>query len=122
MEIVMRLTDNEQAALGVDAETLTRWYVTTVRALVMLRTGEHPVAEWHQLLSDLDHGLMPHAAGIRDAVIRAHYDAGGSVGDLALAMGVSRSTAQSRRAVVLSHSPASGEVWACESVHQDPRS
>ena len=57
--------------------------------------------------------LAPRLQGALDALIRAHYDAGGSHGELAAAMEVERSTAQARGdRVRKTIPPTHWEVWA----------
>jgi len=123
VSVTIHLTRAEAAALGAELSTITDWYASALLALVALRTGRldgdtaatgpgrTTAADWHALISDVDRRLMPRLTGIRDALIRAHAAAGGSIGDLAVAMDVPRSTAQARRQAVLTRDSA-WEVWA----------
>ncbi|WP_229860047.1 hypothetical protein, partial [Streptomyces anandii] len=109
---------------------LTDWFDTALWGLSMFRTGANargPVeidpsaAEvtherlW-QVISDLDHRLLPRLQGIRDMAIRRHKELGGSLNDLALAMDVKKSTAQSRLGVILTGKdrPSTWENWAVQ--------
>src|SRR5690606_3854575 len=56
--------------------------------------------------------LAPRLQGALDALIRAHYAAGGSHGELAAAMEVERSTAQYQGDRVRKASPTYWERWA----------
>ena len=56
--------------------------------------------------------LAPRLQGALDALIRAHYDAGGSHGELAAAMEVERSTAQYQGDRVRKAPPTYWERWA----------
>ncbi|WP_229876570.1 hypothetical protein, partial [Streptomyces griseoloalbus] len=69
-----------------------------------------------QVISDLDHRLLPRLQGIRDMAIRRHKELGGSLNDLALAMDVKKSTAQSRLGVILTGKdrPSTWENWAVQ--------
>lgn len=112
------LTAEEYAALGGDAETLTDDIATVMWALAMLRTGragEAPASDdWALVIEHIDTRMLPRITGLRDAAIRAHAAADGSHGELAAAMGVSRSTAQSRRSVVVDRAPSGWEHWAAD--------
>jgi hypothetical protein len=74
--------------------------------------GRETVRELYTAIMHLENKLTPRLEGIRDALIRAHYAAGGSHEDLALAMDVSRSTAQSRGNKVRHAAPSHWETWA----------
>src|SRR5690606_26614576 len=108
----------EMHALGADVRLLVDWFNTALTSLVALRTGQDRAGQpattdtYYRAINDLDNRLMPRMEGIRDAVIRAHHAAGGSVGNLALAMDTARSTAQYRRDVLLASEPSSWERWA----------
>ncbi|MFF7013226.1 hypothetical protein ACFY9Y_35030 [Streptomyces fimicarius] len=127
LDITISLTPAEAAALGSEADTLADWFDTALWALAMLRTGtnEHghlpgqDVREvtpdsLYTVINDLDNRLLPRLQGIRDAAIRRHNELGGSLNNLALAMDVSKSTAQSRRNAVLDgrDRPSHWENWA----------
>lgn len=124
LDITISLTPGEAAALGVEADRLADWFDTALWALALLRTGdnEHGTGFGREItadtlytvINDLDHRLLPRLQGIRDAAIRRHNELGGSLNNLALAMDVSKSTAQSRRNAVLDgrDRPSHWENWA----------
>lgn len=125
-EITVHIGAEDQAALGMESGVLLDWFLTALRGLAALRTGavdqETPaggiernpatVDTWYWVINDLDEHLLPALHGIRNAAIRAHAAAGGSVGNLSLAMGVAKSTAQTRREALLSEPPTEREAWA----------
>lgn len=116
-DIVISLTPEQSQKLGMDVGMLADWFHSALWALATLRTtgpAEQTVSanSWHTMINDVDHRLLPRLEGIRDALIRAHAANGGSVGDLALAMDVARSTAQYRRDVLRNSSPGLFEQWA----------
>lgn len=124
--ITIHLSKADQEALGMESGIVTDWFLSALRTLVALRTGEvdretaaagiergeATKNTWYWAINDLDTHLLPALEGIRDAAIRRHAEAGGSYGDLALAMGVKRSTAQTRRDALLATDPSEREVWA----------
>lgn len=127
LEITLHIGAADQAALGMESGILVDWFLTVLRGLAALRTGEvdreteaggiergpADVDTWYWVINDLDEHLLPALNGIRAAAIRAHAAAGGSIGNLALAMGVdARSTAQTRRNAVLDVEPTERETWA----------
>ncbi|WP_329449416.1 hypothetical protein OG906_43465 (plasmid) [Streptomyces sp. NBC_01426] len=124
LDITISLTPTQAKALDSDAGQLADWLHTGLWALAVLRTGLNGAGEpysagpddWHTAINDLDRRLIPRLEGIRDSVIRAHTQSGGSVADLALAMDVSRSTAQYRRESVLNGKdrPTTWENWALD--------
>lgn len=129
LTITLHIGTEDAAALGMESGIVSSWFVTALRSLAALRTGQvdredeaghihrgpATVDTWYWAINDLETHLLPALKGIRDAAIRAHHAAGGSVGNLALAMGVeARSTAQSRRDVVVSADPSERESWACQ--------
>ncbi|WP_424217788.1 hypothetical protein ACN20G_37145 (plasmid) [Streptomyces sp. BI20] len=124
VDITISLPPGEADAISGDP--LEDWFDSALWALSLLRTGINHRAPlpggpgtltadtWARVISDLDHRLLPRLEGIRDAAIRRHAEAGGTIGDLALAMDTARSTAQSRRAAVLTgrDRPSVWERWA----------
>lgn len=117
MDVTIHLTPTQAAALGHDAVQLADWLHSALWAMAVLRTGQDQDGRpyrptWFDSIVALDHRLVPRIEGVRDAVIRAHADGGGSVGDLALAMDVPRSTAQYRRDVLRRSAPSIWESWA----------
>lgn len=122
-DIVISLTPEQSQKLGMDADMLADWFHSALCALATLRTdapAERTVSanSWNTMINAVDHRLLPRLEGIRDALIRAHAANGGSVGDLALAMDVARSTAQYRRDVLRNSNPGTFERWA---VNDGPR-
>ncbi|MDX2843249.1 hypothetical protein PV377_30610 [Streptomyces ipomoeae] len=126
-DIVISLTPSQSKALGMEAGTLADWFHTALWAMAMLRSGRNSAGEpytpkpddWYTAINDLDHRLIPRLEGIRDAVVRAHDDSGGSIGNLALAMDVARSTAQHRRDVLQTSFPSVWEKWAKDGGPED---
>ncbi|WP_055689461.1 hypothetical protein [Streptomyces prasinus] len=116
-DIVISLTPEQSQKLGMDVGMLADWFHSALWALATLRSADPaeqtvPANSWHTMINDVDHRLLPRLEGIRDALIRAHAANGGSVGDLALAMDVARSTAQYRRDVLRNSNPGLFEQWA----------
>lgn len=127
VDITISLSPEEAAALGGEAGILTDWFDTALWALALFRNGRTDRAtlapsrdvtsdDLYTVINDLDHRLLPRLQGVRDAAIRRHQELGGSLGDLALAMDVAKSTAQSRRNVVMNRpdGPTSWERWAIQ--------
>lgn len=130
VDITISLTKDEAAALGSEVSTLADWFDTALWALAMFRNGSNPRGpveidpssrevtpnRLYTVINDLDNRLLPRLEGIRDTAIRRHQELGGSLGELALAMDVAKSTAQSRRNVVMTgrDRPSTWERWAIE--------
>ncbi|MFI5621546.1 hypothetical protein [Streptomyces sp. NPDC051567] len=121
-DITISLTPEESAAIGsADIATLTDWFDTALWALAAMRTGRSyrgpetsrqiGAGDAYDMITGLDHRLLPRLQAIRDAAIRRHEELGGTVQELATAMDVGRSTAQYRR-VVLRDNPAAFDGWA----------
>ncbi|MFG2844230.1 hypothetical protein ACGF12_13810 [Kitasatospora sp. NPDC048296] len=111
----------EAKAVGIDAGLMADWTDKVLWGLALLRTGySHrgglrrvDLACWQVVISDLVHKLEPRIKGIIDAAVRTHASMpGGTVADLALAMGVPTKTAQSRRDKILKEFPGGWERWA----------
>ncbi|MEV5774200.1 hypothetical protein AB0L49_23570 [Streptomyces antimycoticus] len=119
-DIVISLTPTQSKALGPEAGVLADWFHTVLWAMALMRSGRNSNGEpytpgpedWWTAIAALDHRLLPRLEGVRDAVVRAHVDSGGSVSDLALAMDVPRSTAQYRRDVLRRTMASTWERWA----------
>ena len=116
-DIVISLTPDQADKLGMEASVIADWFHTMLWALATLRTansadGAVSTAALHTMITDVDHRLMPRLEGVRDALIRTLDDNGGSLGDLAIAMDVARSTAQYRRDVLRRSRPSTWEIWA----------
>lgn len=120
LDITISLSPSEAKALGTEAGMLADWFHTALWAMSILRSGYNPATErhvagpdaWYTAINDLDHRLIPRLEGVRDAAVRAHDASGGSVGHLALAMDVPRSTAQYRRDVLRRTATGVWENWA----------
>ena len=115
VDITIHMSAEENAAIGADAALMVDRLSTALAGLVALREkrdGKAMVDLAYWVINDLDVRLLPSLEAIRDAVIRAHKAAGGSVGHLGLAMDAPRSTAQYRRDVVLASQPSRHELWA----------
>ncbi|MDX2695946.1 hypothetical protein [Streptomyces ipomoeae] len=120
VDIVISLTPSQAKAIGAEAGTMADWFHSALWAMAMLRTGRNSAgdpyfagpADWYTPINDLDNRLIRRLEGIRDAVVRSHARSGGTVQDLALAMDVSRSTAQYRREALLAAMPSTWERWA----------
>lgn len=112
-----------------DSAEFIDWTDTALYAMSALRGGHwHLDGSAHQrTLADIDLTLrgLTHLAdrigGLRDAVLRAHYQAGGSHGDAASAMDVPRATAQSRADALHRTSPSGWERWATGEAHPETR-
>lgn len=127
VDITISLTPSQAKALGGEAGTMADWFHTGLWAMALLRSGRNAQGEpyiagpndWYTAINDLDHRLIPRLEGVRDAVVRAHAQGGGSVGDLALAMDVARSTAQYRREALLKSMTSTWENWAVDGGPED---
>ncbi|WP_369361267.1 hypothetical protein [Streptomyces sp. cg2] len=130
-DITISLTPTQYEAIHDEVENLGGWLHAALWALARLRTHEdtagHPYIsgpnDWHVAINTLDKHLLPRLEGIRDAMIRTHANAGGSLQNLATSMDVSRSTAQYRRDRVLKGKdrPSTWENWATGDLRIDPQ-
>jgi hypothetical protein len=127
LDMVISLTPDQVEALGVDAAEMAEALDTILVGLAAMRSGRSPAApigdslkdqpieagltwtEW--LIYDLSR-LRERVAGMTKAAIRLHKEQGGSYGELADAMGVTRATAQRRRDSVTRATPNRQERWA----------
>ncbi|MEU8764970.1 hypothetical protein ACWEP8_39815 [Streptomyces hydrogenans] len=126
VDVTISLTPDEAAALGPELDMLADWFDSALWALALLRNGSNSrnvdrgasadvtARAFYTVINDVDTRLLPRLQGVRDAAIRRQAELGGSLGDLALAMDVSKSTAQSRRKAVLEgrDRPSQWENWA----------
>ncbi|MGI5208976.1 hypothetical protein ACQEU6_46360 [Spirillospora sp. CA-108201] len=128
VDLIVTLTDEEAALLGVDAMAAGEPAHLAAWALILLRTLERDgtftsryretgdpdddLASLRGLIVALDKTVLPRLNGIRDAAIRAHQDRGGSYGQLAAAMNVARSTAQTRADALTAQESSPYERWA----------
>lgn len=127
LAITIHISHEDAAAIGPESGRLTEWYLSALRTLAALRTGEvdreteaggiargpATIDTWYWTINDLDDRLMPRLDGIRNTAIRAHHAYGGSLANLATAMGTARSTAQSRRERLIEAPLSLDEEWAC---------
>ncbi|MFJ6394052.1 hypothetical protein ACIQJT_41490 [Streptomyces sp. NPDC091972] len=135
VDITICLTPQEAAALRGDTSHLADWFDCLLYALTLLRTGRstrtkvmtnvagHPerditLEDLHTLINSLDQGLPPRLQGTRDSLVRLHHHMGGTLNQLATAMGVSKSTAQSRRNVLTKAPRGIWETWAIKGAHR----
>ncbi|GGT07533.1 hypothetical protein GCM10010156_75960 [Planobispora rosea] len=111
--------------LGTDAAFIADWADTIFWSLDRLRSGAwdargtETVAEIGTALSHLETKLTPRLEGLRDALVRQHFDAGGTYTLLAAALEVPRSTAQSRADKVRDAEPSRWEAWARAESYRD---
>ncbi|MFF5265321.1 hypothetical protein ACFY4C_41105 [Actinomadura viridis] len=134
VDFYVRLTGEDLEAMGNPGAAaradLTEFSHAAIWGLILLRTLEregeiqpryadpaaYDVADTRAalrgLIGTLERKLLPRMLGIRDAAVRWHSKLGGSHGDLADAMGVARSTAQTRTQALLAREPSEGERWA----------
>ena len=108
MTIGLTLTPDELAALGPDSATIPAQTALMLKTLVALRTGALDADTAYWALNDLAK-LARAIDGVTDAVIRQWP---GSHGNLALALDIPRSTAQSRRAAIADRPASPSEAWA----------
>jgi hypothetical protein len=132
--VTLHFSTDEMRVLGAGLAPIIMWLATFLNTLISLRTGwaeqdngrghltRRPVDAgfWYWSLNDLHSHLLPHLRGVRDAAIRAHHGAGGSINNLSLALGVAKSTAQYRRDQVVGNPPDNYERWATDGVPQPP--
>lgn len=104
-----------------DSRQLRDWLDAAIRSMEQLRSGElrldatrhaDTMAAIRDGLEAVQQHLVPRLAGLGDALIRAHYDAGGSHGELADATGLTRSGAQKRGHRVEIAPPDTWRRWA----------
>lgn len=112
-DLVIPLGPADVAAIGAgDLAVLGEDVAAALAGLAAFRAGgAADVDELGALAGALSIRLLPRLEAIRDAAIRAHRTAGGSVGQLAAALDVARSTAQSRREALTARPPGPGEAW-----------
>ncbi|MFF2927207.1 hypothetical protein ACFVTP_33185 [Streptomyces celluloflavus] len=112
-DLTIPLSVADAQALGDDVGQLAMRLGGVLHGLAQLRAGGAST----EALADtivLSNGLMNRLEGIRDAAVRQHADGGGSYGELANSMGVTRATAQSRRDTLLKKQPSQMERWATD--------
>ncbi|WJV50858.1 hypothetical protein [Streptomyces flavofungini] len=112
---------HEACDLADGADQVGEFARTLEWALLLLRTLERDGRDrapeddlngLHALVRALDQRLIPTLEGVRDAAVRRYRELGGSYGSLAKAMGVPRSTAQTRSTALLGREPSAHERWA----------
>jgi len=130
-DLVISLSGAEATALGMEAATLADWFASALAAVVAMRTGHvagdpangaPTVADtWYWVINDVDNRLLPRIEGIRDAAIRAHIAAGGSLDRLALAMDAPKSSAQRPWNRARTTEPTLWERWATGTLPEPQR-
>lgn len=109
-----------------ELDLMADWCDTIFLALARLRDGawrldlsrdEETLAELAGAIGELETRLTPRLKGLRAALVRAHYAAGGSHGELSRAMDTTRPTAQTRGSKVRGHAPGHWERWATGEVN-----
>ena len=109
LTVTLHADHDEARLLGSELEQLPESVVALFEVLLDLRGGtDVPLEQWREHLRALRRLELWLAAPMRVA-IREHAAAGGSYGDLARALRVSRSTAQYQRDQVLSEPPHPSE-------------
>jgi hypothetical protein len=115
-DLIISLTPEQAQSLGDDAGHLADWLSTTLTAIAWLRNGQQAEpwsSGWGRIITELDHHLLPRIEGTRDAAIRNYVQKDdASIAAVARATGVSRSTAQSRLATLLTSPATRYEEWA----------
>ncbi|MFF3177987.1 hypothetical protein ACFVQ0_35810 [Streptomyces sp. NPDC057900] len=112
-DLTIPLSLADAQALGDDVGQLAMRLGAVLYGLAQLRAGGASTEDLATtvLMSD---GLMNRLEGIRDAAVRQHAARGGSYGELASSMSVTRATAQSRRDTLLKKQPTEMERWATD--------
>lgn len=132
LDLVLSLTPDQAEALGTDAGAIAEAVDTVLVAIAALRTGydpsvtlqeiresgslkDRPVSGgsgWHTwVLSDATY-LQARLDGVLHATVRGFAGEGTSYGQLAVALGIPRATAQKRRDTVCKEAPSPAELWA----------
>jgi len=121
MDLIVSLTAEQRAVLGPDAADLAEAFDSLLNGVASLRTGEQNERTslkdgrtdqgWYEwLIADLQ-TLRAKIDAVESAAIRRHAGEGGSYGELARAMNVSRATAQGGRDRVMATDPSEVEQW-----------
>ncbi|MFI6802974.1 NUDIX hydrolase [Streptosporangium canum] len=126
-ELRIHLSAKETAALGADALSFVRDLDPVLRALAEIRAGDwdqvspspydegRPGARQRRRMEDaiyaVEQYVLPRLSAIRTVALRSFRAQGASYADLAAAMGISRSTAQSRWRVLEATAPDKHERW-----------
>lgn len=148
LDLTLSLTADQADALGVDAHHLVDYLDTVLVQIAALRMRRDPVlpdvrtvaaapsrqvvgevtakdrpvfqgARWDERVLQEVSALLTLLDGVRDATLRDHAGRGGSISQAGYAMGVSKATAQSRRALQRS-SPAELRVVGAYAGVNDP--
>ena len=112
MKSVLAYSPETIAAIGEpDLKILIQVFHEAVQGLEALRTNPQQLtrSELWSIVHHIEVNLVPRLTGIRDAATR---QAGGSLGDMAEAMDVPRSTAQTRKEALDQREPSKFERWA----------
>ncbi|MEU2730636.1 hypothetical protein ABZ650_23265 [Streptomyces griseoviridis] len=110
-DLTIPLSAADARALGDDVGQMAMRLGAVLHGLAQLRAGGASTEDLATTVL-MSNGLMNRLEGIRDAAVRQHAARGGSYGDLATSMSVSRATAQSRRDTLLKKDPSEMERWA----------
>lgn len=126
-DLTISLTPDQAEALGVHAYDLAEALDTVLVAIAAARTGADPVdpkeghdlkdtpvsdaKRWSQWVIGAATTLLDRVDAVRAAAIREHAEQGGSYGELANAMSVTRATAQTRRNTIVRSEPTPQEQW-----------
>lgn len=129
VDVVISLTADQVAALGTDMAELAEALDTALVALAAHRARTDPTvpseatpslkdqpvsagAIWNDwTITDTTY-LIERMTGLRAASVRQHADNGGTYGEVARDMNVSRATAQRRRDTITRKPASKGERWA----------
>ena len=106
ISVTIKVGAEDNGILGADLVMLVDYLHTALWALLLLRTNT--VTASSGVVIDGITQLITQLKTIRDETVRAHHEAGGTLGELARSMGVARSTAQGRRDAVLK---SAIDVW-----------
>ena len=122
----VRTKDGKQVAvvetygIGMEAGPILDWMDTVFYALSKLRSSdlkldksrdEKTLKDLYTCINDLTR-LEPRFEGLKNTLIRAHREAGGTHGELALALDSPRSTASTQARTICIRKPQHWETWA----------
>lgn len=111
VDVTLSLPSEQAAALSSDAAVLAEELDTVLGGIAELRAGTADRVRAERLLAEAA-ALLTRLEGVRDAGIRAHAGGGGTYGQLAVALGMPLTTAQSRRDGLAGAEPSAAERWA----------
>ncbi|MEU6175803.1 hypothetical protein ABZ832_28330 [Streptantibioticus parmotrematis] len=110
-DLTIPLSVADAQALGDDVGQLAMQLGAVLHGLAQLRAGGASTDDLATTVL-MSNGLINRLEGVREAAVRQHADGGGSYGELATSMSVTRATAQSRRDALLKKQPSEMEQWA----------